>query len=1103
MLPYIHFELGQLAQKCTDPTRAVSVMKELMGACDQYITATVARDFLDRLVRLGLATNDVTNAIGNISKSYKRTRSFDHLLLAVMKSKVKDAQEDLVIRKSRFLKAKRLMEKSCSNVHLDVMALVRQHKTTTWCQSRRKASDKVHFLLQKRRPKQLPGTVEGIRVGDDELGPRGPLKDLLIWGSDELKSRITPDMEEVLRMPPKTSIATRIDLLDMEVELEKAFTKQRWDFRSNQQTRQAQIDGDHRTMEEILVDRSIHNPVTGVVSLEGMNATDFKTNRDMILPQPCNAEIEAQFQSVKQEILSVVKDYTRDNCDSKGMPKETPFPRSAELGIKGLMDLKKSEDVVFMCSDKSDTMTVNTKSNYDQSGLPHLQESTPVDAEFVKTNENVLNHHTYQIARVFGIGANKGPSMSTRIKSALFNDELIPPVLYCPPKDHKPLALGRELEGPPSRPVCGARLAPNGQLSAILSHVVNAACDKEKAELGTKSKSTEDVIAAIDEFNNRVRPRQHPSESLALGSMDCIALYPSCKIQESAVVVQALVTKYADSFLDNINWEEASRYIALTHTPGQINALGLKDVVHYRKSRRGTRPGITTKEVGTALHLPIQSVESLFISPDQQPSDAQKALMLGVVVKTAVIAAMSGHVFRFNGTTYVQDDGGAMGNELTVAIARSVMLKWDRQFKQLCTDNLVALLLYRRYVDDQLGVYAIIAPGYRWSTLENAIIFNGDMVDEDTALDPAARTLGVIKDMANSISPDLQMTLDCPGPHNSGRMPVLDLEVWLDGTGEINYEFYRKPIRSEEVILNSSILSDKVKRTVFVQEGIRILRNCRESLPWSNKTRHLEALMQRLKNSGYPHRYRVQILQCVLAGYRGMVEKQRSGKRPVNRPDLFESGLRAKRKLLKGKLWHKRGGYSTVLFVPATPGSTLARMIRTLEARNNQKRSWRMRVVEGGGRSLKSILQKSDPNPPVPCSHQNCPICISGKLGICSIPGGVNYAIICVTCRLAGTDFVYYGESSKCIRIRYLQHLADLFKRNSSKPLWKHACKQHDGVEPVFELVINQFTSDCLTRLIREGVLISSAGLATLMNSRSEWKQPGVGRVLVLRLLPH
>jgi hypothetical protein len=62
----------------------------------------------------------------------------------------------------------------------------------------------------------VTGIVEGIRVG---LGPRVPLKDLLIWGFGGLKTYITANMAKVQRMQPKTNIATRIDQVSFEVEL--------------------------------------------------------------------------------------------------------------------------------------------------------------------------------------------------------------------------------------------------------------------------------------------------------------------------------------------------------------------------------------------------------------------------------------------------------------------------------------------------------------------------------------------------------------------------------------------------------------------------------------------------------------------------------------------------------------------------------------------------------------------------------------------------------------------------------------------------------------------------------------------------------------------
>jgi hypothetical protein len=72
-----------------------------------------------------------------------------------------------------------------------------------------------------------------------------------------------------------------------------------------------------------------------------------------------------------------------------------------------------------------------------------------------------------------------------------------------------------------------------------------------------------------------------------------------------------------------------------------------------------------------------------------------------------------------------------MGNQLTVSVAWVVMLKWDRQFLLLWTVNKVDLHLYRRYIDDQLGVYYMIASGYRWSVDANAIVFQEYMVNED------------------------------------------------------------------------------------------------------------------------------------------------------------------------------------------------------------------------------------------------------------------------------------------------------------------------------------------------------------------------------------
>jgi hypothetical protein len=37
-----------------------------------------------------------------------------------------------------------------------------------------------------------------------------------------------------------------------------------------------------------------------------------------------------------------------------------------------------------------------------------------------------------------------------------------------------------------------------------------------------------------------------------------------------------------------------------------------------------------------------------------------------------------------------------------------------------------------------------------------------------------------VRRIANSIDPNVQFTVDVPGNHDSGRIPVLDLEMWIE-----------------------------------------------------------------------------------------------------------------------------------------------------------------------------------------------------------------------------------------------------------------------------------------------------------------------------------
>ena len=111
--------------------------------------------------------------------------------------------------------------------------------------------------------------------------------------------------------------------------------------------------------------------------------------------------------------------------------------------------------------------------------------------------EKQLNGHTYQMCQILGDGTAWDDG--GRVKPAMTNKNLPPPCLRLCTKDHKTIQPGQTLL--PCRPICGAPESPNGQASHLVSLILN-----DVARLyddGSESISTEGMVAAMEELNNR------------------------------------------------------------------------------------------------------------------------------------------------------------------------------------------------------------------------------------------------------------------------------------------------------------------------------------------------------------------------------------------------------------------------------------------------------------------------------------------------------------------------------------------------------------------------------------------------------------------------
>ena len=150
--------------------------------------------------------------------------------------------------------------------------------------------------------------------------------------------------------------------------------------------------------------------------------------------------------------------------------------------------------------------------------------------------------------------------------------------------------------------------------------------------------------------------------------------------------------------------------------------------------------------------------------------------------------------------------------------------------------------------------------------------------------------------------------------------------------------------------------------------------------------------------------------------------------------------------------------------------------------------------IETGGICIKSILQRSNPVQTAGCDSEDCFPCKPGRGegGHCE-GQGINYEIECQLCPDDQKE-KYVGETSRNLYSRCLEHLKTYRSGDQSSFILKHQTSKHNGVEPEFKAKVTARTRDCLTRQVREAVLIRRSQVPVL-NGKSEWHQPALYRV--------
>ena len=151
----------------------------------------------------------------------------------------------------------------------------------------------------------------------------------------------------------------------------------------------------------------------------------------------------------------------------------------------------------------------------------------------------------------------------------------------------------------------------------------------------------------------------------------------------------------------------------------------------------------------------------------------------------------------------------------------------------------------------------------------------------------------------------------------------------------------------------------------------------------------------------------MEILDSAVKEFEKMVDADKTGVKPLFRDRLWNYEERIKAKENKKLNWYKNDKnikYVSVLLVPPTPGSILAKDLQKREQEVNKFNPERFKIVETGGVKVEQMLAQKNPFKKERCVENDCPLCKNintdnEKIKALCTSNNVGYRWICENCR--------------------------------------------------------------------------------------------------------
>ena len=110
-----------------------------------------------------------------------------------------------------------------------------------------------------------------------------------------------------------------------------------------------------------------------------------------------------------------------------------------------------------------------------------------------------------------------------------------------------------------------------------------------------------------------------------------------------------------------------------------------------------------------------------------------------------------------------------------------LMVWWDRQLKIKMDENGLRLRMYKRYVDDINVVVNAPKAGFQFVESEGKVVEDGSAAEQEWDVKADRRCMALVQKIGNNIHSLIELEVDYPSQHEDGKLPILDLRVWIEG----------------------------------------------------------------------------------------------------------------------------------------------------------------------------------------------------------------------------------------------------------------------------------------------------------------------------------